>query len=320
MNSLVSVVIPAYNAAAYLPDAINSVLSQTRPADEVIVVDDGSKDGTGELAESYGDKVFCVRQSNSGVVAARARGIQAAQGDWIAFLDADDVWYTHKLEAQLDLLGRIGGLALICSDRISFTSTIPPNPQRSLNPQSERLTLDMLLRRNTIATSTVLLPKSWIADVGGLDSRYNHAEDLAVWLKIAAQRRPIYRILDPLIAYRMRSDSLSERPIQFLRDVERQIVDDFIRENGDRVTEVVRRQAYACVHLRAALDFSERFDPKNALLHTCRSISSWPFRLPEYSRLSKLFRLRLLRRSLCSLYRSNHRPISGPDPGSGLTP
>src|ERR1041384_1150436 len=169
MNSLVSVVIPAYNAAAYLPDAINSVLSQTRPADEVIVVDDGSKDSTGELAESYGDKVFCVRQSNSGVVAARARGIQAAQGDWIAFLDADDVWYTHKLEAQLDLLGRIGGLALICSDRISFTSTIPPNPQRSLNPQSERLTLDMLLRRNTIATSTVLLPKSWIADVGGLD-------------------------------------------------------------------------------------------------------------------------------------------------------
>src|ERR1043166_10169439 len=69
MNSLVSVVIPAYNAAAYLPDAINSVLSQTRPADEVIVVDDGSKDSTGELAESYGDKVFCVRQSNSGGVA-----------------------------------------------------------------------------------------------------------------------------------------------------------------------------------------------------------------------------------------------------------
>ncbi|HOM77565.1 MAG TPA: glycosyltransferase family A protein, partial [Anaerohalosphaeraceae bacterium] len=88
----ISVVIPAYNCQAYIRRAIDSVLGQSRPADEIIVVDDGSTDGTAEAVRTYGAKVILIQQENAGVSAARNAGIRAASGDWIAFLDADDEW------------------------------------------------------------------------------------------------------------------------------------------------------------------------------------------------------------------------------------
>ena len=97
----VSAVIPAYNRGKYLQRAINSALAQTMPVDEVIVVDDGSTDGTAEFVEStYRNRVRLVRQSNTGVAGARHRGIQEAQGEWIAFLDSDDEWFPDR-NAQL---------------------------------------------------------------------------------------------------------------------------------------------------------------------------------------------------------------------------
>jgi glycosyltransferase involved in cell wall biosynthesis len=98
---IVSAIIPAYNRKKYIQRAINSVLSQTVPVDEIIVVDDGSTDCTGDLvAETYGSKVRLIRQKNAGVSGARRTGIAAARGQWIAFLDSDDEW-TPERNAQL---------------------------------------------------------------------------------------------------------------------------------------------------------------------------------------------------------------------------
>jgi glycosyltransferase involved in cell wall biosynthesis len=97
----VSVVIPAYNAEAYLREALDSVFAQTRPPDEVVVVDDGSTDRTSEVAASYGDRVRLLRQPNRGEAAARNAGVLAARGALIAFLDADDTWLPRYLESQL---------------------------------------------------------------------------------------------------------------------------------------------------------------------------------------------------------------------------
>lgn len=97
----VSAIIPAYNRINYIRRAIDSVLAQTVPVDEIIVVDDGSTDGTGDfVAECYGDKVRLIRQKNAGVSGARRTGIAAAQGEWIAFLDSDDEWMPRR-NAQL---------------------------------------------------------------------------------------------------------------------------------------------------------------------------------------------------------------------------
>jgi glycosyltransferase involved in cell wall biosynthesis len=100
----ISVIVPAYNSERYLGEALQSVLSQTRRPFEVIVVDDGSSDGTPSVASSFGDDVHYVRQPNGGIGAARNHGVDLAAGDYIAFLDADDVWEPDKLERQLAAL------------------------------------------------------------------------------------------------------------------------------------------------------------------------------------------------------------------------
>ncbi|MGQ9606919.1 MAG: glycosyltransferase family 2 protein [Thermogutta sp.] len=97
----VSVVIPVWNAARYLPETLRSVLRQTRPPEEIVVVDDGSTDASAAVAEGFGPTVRVLRQENRGESAARNRGIEAARGEWIAFLDADDLWHPDKLARQL---------------------------------------------------------------------------------------------------------------------------------------------------------------------------------------------------------------------------
>ena len=104
----VSAVIPAFNRRKYLPRAIDSVLAQTVPVDEIVVIDDGSTDGSAELVASrYGHRVRVVRQENSGVAGARRRGIQEARGEWIAFLDSDDEWTPDRNRQLLDAAERV---------------------------------------------------------------------------------------------------------------------------------------------------------------------------------------------------------------------
>jgi len=98
---MVSVIIPVHNGEAYLGEAIQSVLVQTLPADELIVIDDGSTDGTAAEAQRYGAKLRYVRQPHAGPGAARDHGIRIAKGDYLAFLDADDLWAPRKLELQM---------------------------------------------------------------------------------------------------------------------------------------------------------------------------------------------------------------------------
>jgi glycosyltransferase involved in cell wall biosynthesis len=103
-SARVSVVIPVYDGAGYLGEAIDSVLAQIRPPDEVVVVDDGSTDATPEVIASYGDRVTAIRQPHLGNAAALNRGVEATTGELVAFLDADDIWVRDKLAVQLEVL------------------------------------------------------------------------------------------------------------------------------------------------------------------------------------------------------------------------
>src|SRR4051794_31702052 len=106
----VSVVIAAYNAQAYIAEAIESVLGQTVAPDEVIVVDDGSSDGTRGILDRFGKRIMALGQANSGQAVAVNRGLALARGELIGFCDADDLWSPRKLELQLALLDRDGGI------------------------------------------------------------------------------------------------------------------------------------------------------------------------------------------------------------------
>src|SRR3954470_765888 len=104
----VSAIIPTFNRRQYIQRAIDSVLAQTLPVDEIIVIDDGSTDGTAEAVEAwYGSRIRVIRQENSGVSGARRRGIQEARGEWIAFLDSDDEWIPERTAQLLHAAERV---------------------------------------------------------------------------------------------------------------------------------------------------------------------------------------------------------------------
>jgi glycosyltransferase involved in cell wall biosynthesis len=151
---LVSVMIPAYNAAAYLGEAIESVFAQTYRPVEVIVVDDGSDDGTGDVARSYGDRVRFVRQQRGGNGAARNAAVALARGQYYAFLDADDRFVEAKLERQREALDADGELDVVFGLVREFVSPeLPPEVQAAIRapaqPQPWASPNLMLIRRES---------------------------------------------------------------------------------------------------------------------------------------------------------------------------
>jgi hypothetical protein len=108
----VSVIIPTYNRAGYVVEAIDSVLAQTFNEHEIIVVDDGSTDNTKEVLAKYGDRLRYIYQANAGVSSARNHGIQEAKADWIAFLDSDDIWFPEKLAVQMEFVHKYPDVVL----------------------------------------------------------------------------------------------------------------------------------------------------------------------------------------------------------------
>jgi len=167
---VISVVIPSYNSAGCLAGAIKSVLDQTRPADEIIVVDDGSKDNTGEVCGRFAGKVRYVRQENAGASTARNTGIAAARGDWLAFLDADDLWDPKKLESQLAALARHPEADFALTAALVWSPTEQSYQESrydgSLDP--DVLRRELLIRNIfTGLCSSILVRRSVLEGVGG---------------------------------------------------------------------------------------------------------------------------------------------------------
>lgn len=304
MSLAITVVIPAYNAAAFIGDAVHSVFTQTRLPEEVIIIDDGSTDATPQILESIGKNVppgtslRIIHQQNAGVMAARNRGIAEAHGDWIAFLDADDAWFPEKLHRQTKLLETLNTPALLCCGMVTFWRDLPAPTTILCETLPTQVSTEQLLQRNYIGTSTVLLPKASLVAVGGFSAHYNHAEDWAVWLRIAASVLPIWRMTEQLGAYRMTPNALGTRNPGYLRDVEIRIIKDFVREHDLHIPKRVVRQALAGNHIRTAFNYDsiQRFG--DAAIEIMHSIATWPMTLPEYSNGKRLYRLHLLCRLL----------------------
>ena len=177
----ISVVIPAYQAAAHIGRALADVAAQTRQPAEVIVVDDGSTDGTGDIARSLGATV--LTQTNRGVAAARNAGIRAAQEPWIALLDADDTWTSGRLAVHWDALARAPDVRLSFSDyeiarpngrgepsalhNVRHYRRAPAKTLAEGVVRVERAVMERLVvRRNFVSTSTLLLDRDWLLDHG----------------------------------------------------------------------------------------------------------------------------------------------------------
>ncbi len=211
----VTVIIPAYRASRTIRRAVDSLLSQTRPPDEVLVIDDGSPEDLSIPLESYGERVTLVRQANGGAASARNTGIEKARGDWLAFLDADDFWEPEKLERQLQVLDVHPQIRLITTgwyDQIGTTPRVRAKLSRSLARRylaSPRRPVgrDVFEIAMLIWTSTVLVRREDMIR-HRFESGLEPAEDRDMWIRLVSEC-PTYLIPDPLATYVQETGSLS---------------------------------------------------------------------------------------------------------------
>lgn len=197
---MVSVVIPTFNRAGMVAEAIQSVLQQTRSPIEIIVVDDGSGRATREALHSFGRKIVVLHQERKGVSAARNAGIGKAKGDWLALLDSDDLWLPTKLEVQMRFLEHTPGTLVCQTQELWLRNGKRWNPKK-YHKKPRGNCFEHLLERCLISPSAVLIHRSVLDRVGGFDESLPACEDYDLWLRIGC-RYPVGLIDEPLVVKR----------------------------------------------------------------------------------------------------------------------
>jgi glycosyltransferase involved in cell wall biosynthesis len=231
----IAVVIPVYRAI-YLADCLASVFAQTRPPDQVIVVDDGSPD-VGEVAGAvapYEGRVTVLRQENAGAGAARNLGIRHADAELIAFLDADDLWCPELLQRQLALLDQVPERVLVYANgRLMGDGPLCGMLFMDTAPSTGVPTLEALLtQRCTVLTSSVLVKREALVAAGLFDESLRRGQDFDMWVRLAAAGARFGYTTQPLVSRRIHGMNLS----------------------GDRLTEL-ERAASVLERLRAKIQF-----------------------------------------------------------------
>jgi len=210
VSPMVSIIIPAFNAMTYLPETLESALSQTYENTEVLVVDDGSTDDVVQYVSGHPDsRVRLLRKANGGLASARNKGLLSAKGDYMAFLDADDLWDATKLERQvrcLEAAKRVG----LSHTGIRFIDQIGNEVNKPLGVSGNGDVRDSVVLENPVRCgSTPVVRARCFADVGGFDETLRFAEDWDMWIRIA-EKHHFNAISEPLTAYRQHASNMTK--------------------------------------------------------------------------------------------------------------
>ena len=293
----VSVIIPSYNCARYVGRAIDSVCAQTYKDYEILVVDDGSSDDTKDVMMRYGRKVTYIYQRNQGVSAARNHAISKANGELLAYLDADDMWFPEKLERQVAFLDAHQECGMVHSEMSIINeqdeilhARFYEETQRSV-PQGH--CMEVLLTRCHIQTLTVVERRSSFDRVGGFDERLPVAQDYLHWIMIAAEGQAIGYLAEPLGKYRWRTGSLIGNYPRLLEDYVR-ICDILLTEKpitlprGGEYADILRARSY---RVQRELAYLDRIQGRNesAKRRLANLIKEWPRRVELYVDLLKVY-------------------------------
>lgn len=199
-KSFVSVIIPTYNRGWIIKEAIDSVLAQDYTEFELIVVDDGSTDHTSDVLDSYRNVIKVFSQKNKGVSAARNRGIAEASGQFIAFLDSDDLWLSQKLSVQIEFFNQTPDVLICQTEEVWIRNGLRVNPKKRHKKPSGMIfkpSLELCL----VSPSAVMIQRSLFDRVGEFDETLPACEDYDLWLRISCGF-PIHLIDTPLIIKR----------------------------------------------------------------------------------------------------------------------
>ena len=215
----VSVIIPTYKHRQYVTQAVESVLAQTYKNFEIIVVDDGSTDGTQDILAPFLDRIHYIYQSNQGLSAARNTGIHSSQGQYIAFLDADDLWLPEKLSLQVEKLDSNPEIGLVYSNmQYLNNSKILPKTAFEINPPQKGKVFNKLFKWNFITMPTVVVRRSSFFERVWFNTSLTSCEDYDAWLRFSIDHTFDY-IDQPLAIYRTGSGHMSSNRIRMQENI-----------------------------------------------------------------------------------------------------
>ena len=218
----VSVITPAWNAAAFLPDTIESVLAQTLADWELLIVDDGSTDETAAIVRRYAardSRIRLLQQENAGPSTARNRAMRAARGEYFAFLDSDDRWMPGFLRAQLDVFARHPDTGLVTTNGVYDGGPFDGRPLRSPEPGYPVLPLTDLIVDETAVFIMTVFRRAVFDTIGGFDEAQWTSEDYDFWLRAAMAGFVFRRNAQPLGMYRVRGNSLSRNRVRMITGI-----------------------------------------------------------------------------------------------------
>jgi glycosyltransferase involved in cell wall biosynthesis len=288
---LVSIIVPAYNCENYISETLLSLFEQDYPNIEIIVVNDGSTDGTLNLLKTYAEKVLLIDQVNTGVSGARNQGIQAARGEFISFCDSDDLWAPQKVSEQVNYFADHPNVAMVyCGWHVWKADNegrfiVPKEFKSPVNPSEIDLSesgwiYHKLLLDCICLTSTVMLRKNIVSDIGVFDTDLACGEDYDYWLRIS-RITEIHKLKSKLVLYRSIQQSISHMPTQV--HYEYRVLENAISRwgttgpNGEQPIAGLLTKRFAQMQFDFGYLHFKFGDPKTATRSFWNAISLQPF-------------------------------------------
>jgi glycosyltransferase involved in cell wall biosynthesis len=239
----VSVIVPTYNRAHFLPECLDSILAQSFSDFEVIIIDDGSTDGTRALVNSYtahfGEKIRYFHQRNKGIAAARNKGIRAARGELIAFCDSDDAWPPGKLEHQVSVLGANAACAMVVGECVALGRETEGGFMISRATLEGKSFLEALFETQFVNLGATLFRASCLREIVDFDETLRTSEDYDLALRLAARFQAIVS-RELALLYRRHGGNITSSPTACLNRY--RVLLRFLREHPGMIPEALRRK------------------------------------------------------------------------------
>ena len=270
----VSIIVPAYNYAEFIEQALESALAQTYPNIEIVVVDDGSTDQTPVILRRYADRIRIVTQDNLGLAAARNTGLREASHGLVAFLDADDVLLPGMVSLLHGTLALVGGeCALVAANHSYIDASGRPLDKYPRGPQETvEVTRKDLLLRNRFATCGVLARRDALVALGGFNEELARVEDRDLWLRLV-ERRQILQVPDVLCQVRLHFRNMSKDAELMASCLHDMLTAAFQRRPADPTWE---RRCWGAYHHECAWMYHDAEDRWRAVASELRSLTTFP--------------------------------------------
>lgn len=255
-NPLISIITPTYNRADFLPEAIESVLTQDYENFEFLIIDDGSTDNSKEVIDRYTDcgKIRYFYQENSGQSVARNKGIAEAKGNFICFLDSDNRWLPGKLSSSIRAFESHPEVDIVYGDVVLINEDGKEFSRKNMQRYSGRITKE-LLKNNCVSMNTTMTRTEKIREIGGFSSHVKVADDFDLWLRLSASCSYLY-IPEMMADYRVMKNQISSDKTRRINSNE-EIIQRFLKDNPNLLSPADQKDAVNFFYVQSARYFSE---------------------------------------------------------------